>query len=258
MIKSGPTGPLFFIGRDPPEADGTVRAMSEPTHEPTAAPDQEPRLVVESGVAARVATIIEPAIVDLGYRLVRVRISAQNGCTVQIMAERLDGTMNVEGCEEISQAVSPALDVDDPIQAAYHLEVSSPGIDRPLVRASDFERWAGHLAKVDTSEIVAGRKRFRGILRGVAGQDALLSRDDAKSEEERDVAIPMRAIAEARLVLTDALITEALRRGKSGLPPEMPAAEEIASPKKGRGKSLGPRPKKADTQAPHENDNEEE
>lgn len=232
--------------------------MSEPTHEPTTAPDQEPRLVVESGVAARVAVIIEPAIIDLGYRLVRVRISAQNGCTVQIMAERPDGTMNVEGCEEISQAVSPALDVDDPVQAAYHLEVSSPGIDRPLVRASDFERWAGHLAKIDTSEPVAGRKRFRGILRGVAGQDALLRRDDAKSEEERDVAIPMRAIAEARLVLTDALVTESLRRGKSGLPPEMPAAEEIAGPKKGRGKSLGPRPTKAGTKAPHENDNEEE
>lgn len=232
--------------------------MSEPTHEPTTASDQEPRLVVESGVAARVAVIIEPAIIDLGYRLVRVRISAQNGCTVQIMAERPDGTMNVEGCEAISQAVSPALDVDDPVQAAYHLEVSSPGIDRPLVRASDFERWAGHLAKIDTSEPVAGRKRFRGILRGVAGQDALLRRDDAKSEEERDVAIPMRAIAEARLVLTDALVTESLRRGKSGLPPEMPAAEEIAGPKKGRGKSLGPRPTKADTKAPHENDNEEE
>ena len=231
--------------------------MSEPTHEPTAAPDQEPRLVVESGVAARVAASIEPAIVDLGYRLVRVRVTGQNGCTVQIMAERPDGTMNVEGCEEISQAVSPALDVDDPVQTAYHLEVSSPGIDRPLVRASDFERWAGHLTKIDTSEPVAGRKRFRGILRGAAGQDALLTRDDAKSEEERDVAIPMRAIAEARLVLTDALITEALRRGKSGLPPEMPAADDIAGPKKGRGKSLGPRPKKADTQAPQE-DNEEE
>ena len=231
--------------------------MSEPTHEPTTAPDQEPRLVVEGGVAARVAAIIEPAIVDLGYRLVRVRVTGQNGCTVQIMAERPDGTMNVEGCEEISQAVSPALDVDDPIQAAYHLEVSSPGIDRPLVRASDFERWAGHLTKIDTSEPVAGRKRFRGILRGAAGQDALLTRVDAKTEEERDVAIPMRAIAEARLVLTDALITEALRRGKSGLPPEMPAADDIASPKKGRGKSLGPRPKKADTQAPQE-DNEEE
>lgn len=231
--------------------------MSEPTHDPITASDQEPRLVVESGVALRVAAIIEPAIVDLGYRLVRVRVSAQNGCTLQIMAERPDGTMNVEGCEEISQAVSPALDVDDPIQAAYHLEVSSPGIDRPLVRASDFERWAGHLAKVDTSEIVAGRKRFRGILRGVAGQDALLTRDDAKSEEERDVAIPMRAIAEARLVLTDALVTESLRRGKSGLPPEMPAAEEIASPKKGRGKSLGPRPKKAGETDPQDNNEEE-
>jgi ribosome maturation factor RimP len=231
--------------------------MSEPTHEPTTAADQEPRLVVESGVAARVAVIIEPAIVDLGYRLVRVRVSGQNGCTVQIMAERPDGTMNVEGCEEISQAVSPALDVDDPIQTAYHLEVSSPGMDRPLVRASDFERWAGHLAKIDTSEPVAGRKRFRGILRGAAGQDALLTRDDAKTEEERDVAIPMRAIAEARLVLTDALVTESLRRGKSGLPPEMPAAEEIASPKKGRGKSLGPRPKKADETDPQDNNEEE-
>lgn len=230
--------------------------MSEPTHAPTAAPDHEPRLVVESGVAARVAVIIEPAIIDLGYRLVRVRVTGQNGCTVQIMAERPDGTMNVEGCEEISQAVSPALDVDDPVQTAYHLEVSSPGIDRPLVRASDFERWAGHLTKIDTSEPVAGRKRFRGILRGAAGQDALLTRDDAKSEEERDVAIPMRAIAEARLVLTDALITEALRRGKSGLPPEMPPADDIAGPKKGRGKSLGPRPKKADTQAPQDNEEE--
>ena len=86
MIKSGPTGPLFFIGRDPPEADGTVRAMSELTHEPKTASDQEPRLVVESGVALRVAAIIEPAIVDLGYRLVRVRISAQNGCTLQILS----------------------------------------------------------------------------------------------------------------------------------------------------------------------------
>jgi len=223
MIKSGPTGPLFFIGRDPPEADGTVRAMSELTHEPKTAPDQEPRLVVESGVALRVAAIIEPAIVDLGYRLVRVRISAQNGCTLQIMAERPDGTMNVEGCEEGSQAVSPAL--------------------------------GGH-AKIDTSEPVAGRKRFRGILRGVAGQDALLTRDDAKSEEERDVAIPMRAIAEARLVLTDALVTESLRRGKSGLPPEMPSAEEIASPRKGRGKSLGPRPTKAG-KTPQDNNEEE-
>jgi ribosome maturation factor RimP len=223
--------------------------MNEPTSEPTASSAQEPRLVVESGVAARVAMIIEPAIVDLGYRLVRVRVTAQNGCTVQIMAERPDGSMTVEGCEEISQAVSPVLDVDDPIQAAYYLEVSSPGIDRPLVRASDFERWAGHLAKIDTSELVANRKRFRGILRGVSGTDALLARDDA---------IPMRLIADARLVLTDALVTESLRRGKSGLPPEMPAPDEVAGPKKGHGKSLGPRPGKKRGPAPHETDTEEE
>ena len=97
----------------------------------------------------------------IGFRLVRVRLSGQNGLTLQIMAEREDGTMTVEGCEEVSRAVSPALDVDDPIDKAYHLEVSSPGIDRPLVRKSDFAIWKGHLVKVDTSILVADRKRFR-------------------------------------------------------------------------------------------------
>jgi ribosome maturation factor RimP len=252
MIKSGPAGPLFFVGRKPCRRKAGNLSMNEPT---TA--DQDRRVVTESGVAARVAAIVEPAIADLGYRLVRVRVTGQNGCTVQIMAERPDGTMNVEGCEAVSQAVSPALDVDDPIQVAYHLEVSSPGIDRPLVRPSDFARWAGHLAKIETDEPVLGRKRFRGILRGVSGDAALLSRDDAKSEEERDVAIPMTAIGEARLVLTDALVTESLRRGKSGLPPEMPPAEEIASPKTGKGKSLGPRPGKQ-ARPVSQNDNEEE
>lgn len=279
MIKSGPTGPLFFIGPSPAGAGAVPgRAISvllvpgfqglnwlEPQHsragdrtmnEPTDSYGQDERIVVEGGVASRVAAIVEPVIADLGYRLVRVRVSGQNGCTVQIMAERPDGTMNVEGCEAVSQAVSPALDVDDPIQVPYHLEVSSPGIDRPLVRAGDFARWAGHLAKIETSEPVAGRKRFRGILRGVEGGDALLSRDDAKSEEERDVAIPMRLIDDARLVLTDALVTESLRRGKAGLPPEMPAADDIATPRKGRGKSLGPRPGKP--RAADSQDNQEE
>lgn len=231
--------------------------MNEEQISAPASAEPEARIVVEGGVAARVATIIEPAIADLGYRLVRVRISAQNGCTVQIMAERPDGTMNVEGCEAISQAISPLLDVDDPVQAAYHLEISSPGIDRPLVRASDFERWAGHLSKIEMSQLVDGRKRFRGILRGIDGPYALLSRDDAKNEEERDVAIPMALIEEARLMLTDALVTESLRRGKSGLPPEMPAAEDIAGPKKGRGKSLGPRPGKKSGPAPQDTDTQE-
>lgn len=219
----------------------------------------EPRLVVETGVAARVAAIIEPVIIDLGYRLVRVKITSQHGCTVQIMAETPDGTMTVEGCEEVSQAVSPALDVDDPISAAYNLEISSPGIDRPLVRAGDFVRWAGHVAKVEMTAPHLGRKRFRGIVRGSDGDLALLERDDARADEDRLLHLPLRDIAEARLVLSDELIAESLRRGKSGLPPEMPAPDVLpsavaavpadrapkAKKKNPKSKSLGPRPKGA-------------
>jgi ribosome maturation factor RimP len=173
------------------------------------------RVVGESGVAARVATIIEPVLADLGYRLVRVRVTALNGCTVQIMAERPDGTMGVDDCEAVSRGVSPALDVDDPVGRAYHLEVSSPGIDRPLVRRSDFERWADHEAKLELAVPAAGRKRYRGIVRGVDGEDVLLERPDAGPDEERLVRLPLSDIGEARLVLTDALITEALRRDKA-------------------------------------------
>ena len=113
---------------------------------------------------ARVAAIVQPVLRAIGFRLVRVRLSGQNGLTLQIMAEREDGTMTVEDCEEVSRAVSPALDVEDPVDKAYHLEVSSPGIDRPLVRKSDFETWAGHLVKIETSILVAERKRFRGTI----------------------------------------------------------------------------------------------
>ena len=111
----------------------------------------EPRLIVEPGLPARVAAIVEPVIEQLGYRLVRVRVSGAEGCTVQIMAERPDGSMTVEDCESISRALSPVFDVADPIDQAYRLEISSPGIDRPLVRKSDFERYAGHLAKIETA-----------------------------------------------------------------------------------------------------------
>ena len=163
--------------------------------------DQETRIVVESGVAARVAAIIEPAIIDLGYRLVRVRVTGQNGCTVQIMAERPDGTMNVEGCEEISQAVSPALDVDDPVQTAYHLEVSSPGIDRPLTRRADFADWAGHEAKIALKEKRDGRQRFNGELVGI--DDDVVTISDKEGVEHK---LPFDAIDTAKLVLTDKLI----------------------------------------------------
>src|SRR5918999_4681398 len=120
--------------------------------------DSERRLIVEQGVAARIAAIAEPVLTGLGYRLVRVRISGLAGCTVQIMAERPDGTMTIEGCEEISRALSPVLDVADPVDRAYRLEISSPGIDRPLVRLSDFDRYAGHLLKVEMAVAIEGRK----------------------------------------------------------------------------------------------------
>ncbi len=109
----------------------------------------EPRIVTERGTEARIANIVEPAIRGLGYRLVRVKLSAMNGTTLQIMAERPDGTMTVDDCETVSRDLSPLLDVEDPIDRDYHLEVSSPGIDRPLVRRSDFETWGGHLAKIE-------------------------------------------------------------------------------------------------------------
>lgn len=179
------------------------------------ADQDDKRVIGEAGAAARVAMIVEPVLGDLGYRLVRVRITGLNGCTVQIMAERPDGTMGVEDCEAASRAISPALDVDDPIDTAYNLEISSPGIDRPLVRRSDFERWADYEAKIEMAVPAHGRKRFKGILRGVDGDDALLERLDAKPEEERLVHLRLADMAEARLVLTDALITEALRRDKA-------------------------------------------
>jgi ribosome maturation factor RimP len=178
------------------------------------ADEPDRRLISETGVAARVAALIEPTLGDLGYRLVRVRVTPQNGCTVQIMAERPDGTMTVEDCEAASKAVSPVLDVDDPVGRAYHLELSSPGIDRPLARREDFTRWAGHVAKIEMDEPIHGRKRFRGVLLGIEDGQARLQRDDARDGEDREVLLPVDGMAEARLVLTDALIDEALRRGK--------------------------------------------
>lgn len=177
--------------------------------------EAEPRLVVEPGVAARVATIAAPVLEGMGYRLVRVKISGEAGCTVQIMAERPDGSMQIEDCEAVSRALSPVLDVADPIERAYRLEISSPGVDRPLVRRSDFERYAGHLAKVEMARVEGGRKRFRGTLNGVDGDCARLRRDDAAAGEEAEVLLKMEDIAEARLVLTDELVAESMRRGKA-------------------------------------------
>jgi ribosome maturation factor RimP len=179
------------------------------------AASSEPRLIVEPGLPARVATTVEPVIEQLGYRLVRVRISSAEDCTVQIMAERPDATMTVEDCEVVSRALSPVLDVADPIERAYRLEISSPGIDRPLVRKSDFERYTGHVAKIETSMPIQGRKRFRGVLAGTEGEGVRIRRDDAAEGDEAELLIPIEEMSEAKLVLTDELVAEALRREKS-------------------------------------------
>ena len=174
----------------------------------------EPRLITEQGMASRVAAIATPVLTGLGYRLVRVRVSGTSGITVQIMAERPDGSMAIEDCEAASRALSPVFDTEDPIEREYRLEISSPGIDRPLVRHSDFERYAGHEAKIEMSVGIDGRKRFRGVLTGVDGEAAKLRRKDAAEGEPAEVLLPIADMAEARLVLTDALVAESLRRGK--------------------------------------------
>ena len=174
----------------------------------------EPRLVVEPGVAARVSAVAAPVLQGMGYRLVRIKISGDAGCTVQIMAERPDGSMQIEDCEAISRALSPVLDIADPIERAYRLEISSPGIDRPLVRRSDFERFSGHLVKIEMVLAHQGRKRFRGTLGGVEGGALRLDRDDVKAGEDPLVWLTLEDIAEARLVLTDELVADSMRRGK--------------------------------------------
>ncbi len=173
----------------------------------------EPRLISEPGRAARVAAVVEPVLASLGYRLVRVRVTAFAGCTVQIMAERPDGNMTIEDCEVASRALSPVLDVADPIEMAYRLELSSPGIDRPLVRRSDFDRYAGHVAQVEMQVPVDGRRRFRGELRGAEGDCVRLLCGDAE-KDRADVLLPINDMMEAKLVLTDSLIAESLRKGK--------------------------------------------
>ena len=183
---------------------------------PAAVPNEtEPRLIVEPGLSARVATIAEPVIEQLGYRLVRAKVSGADGCTVQIMAERPDGTMAVEDCETVSRALSPVFDVADPIDRAYRLEVSSPGIDRPLVRKSDFDRYAGHLVKIEMEIPVDGRKRFHGLLAGTEGEAARICGDGTEAGTEAEILLSIEEMSEAKLVLTDELVTQALRREKA-------------------------------------------
>ncbi|RIA47356.1 ribosome maturation factor RimP [Dichotomicrobium thermohalophilum] len=174
----------------------------------------ERRFVEETGAAAEVAALAEPVLEDLGLRLVRVLVSGRDGGTVQVMVDRTEGEVTVEDCADASRAISPLLDAHDPIPGRYNLEVSSPGIDRPLVRPSDFDEWAGHEAKVMLREPVDGRKRFRGVIDGydeTTDEVRLAVTLEGKSEPDI-LGFPVSLIESAKLVMTDALMAASKAR----------------------------------------------
>jgi ribosome maturation factor RimP len=200
------------------EPDTDLRNTLAPAPEAASTADAGRRFIVEVGPAAAVATLIEPTLADLGFRLVRVTLSGKEGRTLQIMAERPDGSMTIDDCETISRQVSPLLDVHDPIAGAYRLEVSSPGIDRPLVRPSDFADWEGFEAKIELAEPIDGRRRFKGVLDGYEpGADGGEVRIacDLPDVGRQVLGLPARLVKDAKLVLTDDLVREALTRAKA-------------------------------------------
>lgn len=166
-------------------------------------------LIAKAAIDRRLAEIIAPVIEDMGFELVRVRLMSGKETTLQVMADKPDGGIEVDDCADISTAISAVMDVEDPILDAYMLEVSSPGIDRPLTRLKDFETFEGYEAKLETTDLIDGRKRFRGVLAGVEGDDVLIN------IEEGTIGLNFDWLAEAKLVLTDDLIKEMLRRRKA-------------------------------------------
>lgn len=174
------------------------------------------RFMRESGLAAEIVALAEPVIEELGLRLVRVKVSAQGGTILQIMADRQGGAISVDDCAAISRRVSPLLDAHDPIPGGYTLEVSSPGIDRPLVRPSDFEDWAGFEAKIELRELIDGRRRFRGILEGYEDGEARLRIELKDYDEPQVIGLPVALIGEAKLVMTDSLLKQAQMANAAG------------------------------------------
>jgi ribosome maturation factor RimP len=201
------------------------------------------RFFREKGLAAEIARIAEPVIEGLGFRLVRVHISGQDGQTVQIMAERPDGTMTIENCETLSRDLSAVLDTLDPIRGAYRLEISSPGIDRPLVRPSDFEDWAGHEVRIELTEPVSGRKRWRGEIEGLDDGEVRVV-CEIEGMGRQTVGFPLVLLAEAKLVLTDELVREALRSAKREDKASAAGAAEIEGVEKVERRPTGKKPGK--------------
>lgn len=169
----------------------------------------EQRYIKETGLEARVSRIVEPVANGLGFSLVRVKITQENGMTLQIMAEDENGRFTIVNCEALSKDLSPVLDVEDPIDREYHLEVSSPGIDRPLVRKRDFAAHLGHEAKIELADMINGRKRFRGFIKSVDDEAVTITLPDAPAGTDPDHRLLFSTLAEAKLVMTDALMEKA-------------------------------------------------
>src|SRR5690606_13235810 len=169
----------------------------------------EKRYIKETGLEARIARIVEPVANGLGFSLVRIKITQENGMTLQIMAEDQNGRFTVVNCETLSKDLSPVLDVEDPIDREYHLEVSSPGIDRPLVRKRDFAAYIGHEAKIELGDMINGRKRFRGFIKALDDEAVTITLPDAPGGTDPDHRLLLSTLAEAKLVMTDALMEKA-------------------------------------------------
>ena len=171
-------------------------------------------LIAKSAIDRRLAEIVTPVIEDLGFELVRLRLMSGKTATLQIMAERPEGGIEVDDCADISTAVSAVLDVEDPIIDAYALEVSSPGIDRPLTRLKDFDTYEGYEAKIETQEMIDGRKRWRGVLAGIEGSEVLFN-IEGEGGEEQTIGLQFDWLSDAKLILTDDLIRDMLRARKA-------------------------------------------
>lgn len=195
-------GPVFLCPHFP-FLNGPKKGMETMTND----------LIAKAAIDRRMAEIISPVIEDMGYELVRIRLMSGKTTILQIMADKPDGGIEVDDCAEISNAISATLDVEDPILDAYTLEVSSPGIDRPLTRLKDFDMFEGYEAKLETAELVGGRRRFKGVLAGVEGEEVLINIED--QGEDVTIGLQFDWLSDAKLVLTDDLIKEMLRQRKA-------------------------------------------
>jgi ribosome maturation factor RimP len=207
-LNSGALGSKPGAHRTP--SDGPLARFFVP--EITPGRESMSNLIAKTGMDSRLAEILTPVIEDMGFELVRIRLMGGNTPTLQIMAERPEGGIEVDECARISTAVSAVLDVEDPIVEAYTLEVSSPGIDRPLTRLKDFETFEGYEAKIETMDAIDNRRRFKGVLAGVEGDEVLLNLDE--NGETVTIGLQFDLLSDAKLVLTDELIKEMLRQRK--------------------------------------------